>query len=229
MINCSFGGPEFLFKLVPVRGMPAEFLFQQVEDTLNLIRCVGGTPKVNIYDGNRTNQSLFKTFETVKDKPWLTTSGTYLLYDYVHLMKNIRNNWITEPSGDLDFHHEGKKYTASWAHLVELQEREEHHKAVYGSGVRGMSRLNRVAVEPKPIERQNVDTCLRVFCEETSAALRVHPDMDSDEVEGTALFIDKVVAMWKILNVRSKNKDVPRNDPLVAAIESPEIHDSRTS
>ena len=88
--------------------------------------------------------------------------------------------------------------------------------------IRGMSKLDRVAVEPKPIERQNVATCLRVFCEETSAALRVHPDMDSSDVEGTALFIDKVVAMWKILNVRSKNKDVRRNDPLVAAIESPE-------
>ena len=130
MIKCSFGGPEFLFKLVPVRGMSAEFLFQQVEDTLNLIRSVGGTPKVNIYDGNRTNQSLFKTFETVKNKPWLTTSGTYLLYDYVHLMKNIRNNWITEPSGDLNFYHERKKYTASWAHHVELHEREEHQRYV---------------------------------------------------------------------------------------------------
>ena len=46
--------------------------------------------------------------------------------------------------------------------------------------------------------------------------------MDSSDVEGTALFIDKVVAMWKILNVRSKNKDVRRNDPLVAVIESPQ-------
>ena len=39
---------------------------------------------------------------------------------------------------------------------------------------------------------------------------------------GTALFIEKVVAMWKILNVRSRNKDIRRNDPLVAAIESPD-------
>ena len=46
--------------------------------------------------------------------------------------------------------------------------------------------------------------------------------MDSEEVEETALFTDKCVNMWKILNVRSKNKDVRQNDPLVAAVESPD-------
>ena len=221
MIKCLFGGPSFLFKMVPVRGMSAEFLFEQVEETLKLIKSVGGTAKVNVYDGNRTNQSLFKTFDTVMGKPWLTTDGMFLLYDYVHLMKNIRNNWLTEPSGELEFYHRGEKFTAKWSHLLDLQEREEKSRA-NDSGVRGMSRLNQVSVQPQPIERQNVATCLRVFCDETISALRNHPEMDSNEVEGTALFIDKVVTMWKILNVRSKNKDVRRMDPLVAVVESPD-------
>ena len=44
----------------------------------------------------------------------------------------------------------------------------------------------------------------------------------SNEVEGTALFIEKIVTMWKILNVRSKNIDVRRMDPLVAVVEAPD-------
>ena len=47
---------------------------------------------------------------------------------------------------------------------------------------------NKVAVQPKPIERQNVSTCLRVFCDETIAALRVHPGLNSEEVEGMVPF-----------------------------------------
>lgn len=221
MVKCLFGGPTFLFKMTPVKGMTADFLFQQVTDTIDLIKSAGGNVKVNVYDGNRTNQSVFKTFDTVEGKPWLTTDGMYLLYDYVHLLKNIRNNWLTEPSGELEYRHEGKTYTAKWEHLLKLHELEQRN-AANDSGVRGMSKLNKVAVEPKPIERQNVSTCLRVFCDETSAALRVHPEMDAEEVEGTALFIDKVVKMWKILNVRSRNKNIRRNDPLVAEIESPD-------
>ena len=32
----------------------------------------------------------------VPGKPWLTVDGKYLLYDFVHLIKNIRNLWLTE-------------------------------------------------------------------------------------------------------------------------------------
>ena len=52
-----------------------------------------------------------------------------------------------------------------------------------------MSKLTYVAANPKPIKRQKVDTCLRVFCEETINALKLHPGMQNDNVDGTVLFI----------------------------------------
>ena len=75
-------------------------------------------------------------------------------------------------------------------------------------------------MKPKPVERQKVYTCLRVFCEETYTALRVHPEMKEEDVHGTALFLEKVVAMWKILNVKSIGKDIRHNNPLEAEIRS---------
>ena len=44
---------------------------------------------------------------------------------------------------------------------------------------------------------------------------------DRDTV-GTALFIEKVVSMWKILNVKSTGKDIRHNNPLEAVIKSPD-------
>ena len=77
---------------------------------------------------------------------------------------------------------------------------------------------------PKPVERQRVDICLRVFCEETCTALNVHPEMQNSDTtaKGTAFFIGKVVSMWKILNVKSTGKDVRHNNPLEAVVKSPD-------
>ena len=91
------------------------------------------------------------------------------------------------------------------------------------SGTRGLSKLTEVAVKPKPIERQKVDTCLRVFCDETVAALTTHPSLSADEeVQDTAKFVRTITDMWTILNVRSLNKDIHHANPLKAVIKSPD-------
>ena len=62
-------------------------------------------------------KAFFKKYETVEGKSWLKVDGTYLLFDYVHLLKNIRNSWITEKTFQLHFEHDGKtmipKFSAS--------------------------------------------------------------------------------------------------------------------
>ena len=99
MLKCLMGGPTFLFKMLPVNGMDAEFLFNQVQDTISLIREPDTTPVAIICDGNRMNQRFFKLFRTKPNKPWETVDGMFLLFDFVHLLKNIRNNWLTEVTG----------------------------------------------------------------------------------------------------------------------------------
>ena len=59
-------------------------------------------------------------FDTEPQQPWLTKGGIYLLYDFVHLLKNMRNNWLTEKIGELAFYERGMKKVARWSHLVEL-------------------------------------------------------------------------------------------------------------
>ena len=43
-----------------------------------------------------------------------------LLYDYVPLIKNIRNLWLTEKTGELKFQHEKIFLVANWHHLRNL-------------------------------------------------------------------------------------------------------------
>ena len=42
-----------------------------------------------------------------------------------------------------------------------------------------LSRLNFVAIHPKPIERQKVSHCLKVFCDETIAALKTYSELST--------------------------------------------------
>lgn len=219
MVVCLYGGPKFLSKMLPVSGLKSQFLFEQIDATHQAIESSGGDVKAIISDGNRTNQSFFKLYKTIPNKPWLTENGTYLLFDFVHLLKNIRNNWLTEQMGELTFKDDGIVRIAKWGHLTKLYLLESRSSLK-------MSKLNEIAVAPKPIERQKVNTCLKVFCEETYNAILNHPGMkDQNDREDTAIFIKKVMTWWTIMNVKGKGVDIRHRNELEAVFTDPE--DSR--
>ena len=98
------------------------------------------------------------------------TGKIHLLYDYVDLLNYIRNNWLTEKSGEIFFKDEEEKdFVAKWFDLRNLSKAEE-------KSLVKQSKLNCVSVFPKPIERQNVQACLRVFSEETIVVLKNHEE-----------------------------------------------------
>ena len=66
-----------------------------------------------------------------------------------------------------------------------------------------MSKLTYVAAIPKPIERQKVHTCLKVFWNETVDALKFHPGMLDENVDGTVTLITKMIEYWKIVRTSS--------------------------
>ena len=69
-------------------------------------------------DGSRVNQALFKKFDTIE--PWRTKENMFLLFDFVHLMKTVRNNWITEKTQELEFVKNGIKRVARWSDIKRL-------------------------------------------------------------------------------------------------------------
>ena len=55
----------------------------------------GGEVIAAIFDGNRVNQKFFSLFDVDPERPWYSREyNIFLLYDYVHLLKCIRNNWL---------------------------------------------------------------------------------------------------------------------------------------
>ena len=96
MLICLNGGPKFLTKLIPTSKLTSAFLFEQIELTVQAITPVPVDVKAIICDGNWVNQAFLKLYPTLPEKPWLTENNKHLLFDYVHLLKNIHNLWLTE-------------------------------------------------------------------------------------------------------------------------------------
>ena len=63
-----------------------------------------------------------------------------------------------------------------------------------------LSDLNLVSIKPKPIEQKRFFIVLKVLCDKTLAALRVHPKMQDVVTSGTKIFIEEVLQFWKIVN-----------------------------
>ena len=78
MIKFTFGGPEFVAKMLPVTKLNADFQYLHCQTIIENILQQQGEVLAVIVDGNRVNQSFFRKFPTVLGKPWLV----YLNYMY---------------------------------------------------------------------------------------------------------------------------------------------------
>ena len=122
----------------------------------------------------------------------------------MHLIKCIRNNWITEKCKTLTYwvYENGakKSKTARWFCNEELFYLESKNN------LPKMSKLNEVSVFPKPIERQKVSSVLNVFSDNTITALMTHPQIvervDKSDFVETAGFLKIVLNWWRIMNVK---------------------------
>ena len=132
-------------------------------------------------DGNQVNKSYFKHFETISGKPWLSKRKNSFPFDYVHLsayliiIKCIRSNWLTEKYSIIANRDDnGDQQLDTWSDLTSLLKIEESYMLK-------LSKLDFVAVHPKPIEHQNVKTCLCILCDKTITALQTHTGLIQQE------------------------------------------------
>lgn len=209
MIKCLYAGPQFIYKALPIKGLTSSFLQNACCETIETIENQDhGEVIAVITDGHKINQKTFDMMKESDEKPWIKKdSNTFLLYDFVHIQKCIRNNWITEKNQELEYSFDGKTQVAKWSDIKLLYEFEKNSLVK-------LSKLDSVAVSPKPIERQRVSTCLKVFCDETVAALENHSKLNQDSVSGTSNFLKIFIKVWKIMNVKGVAEANRMNDPL---------------
>ena len=73
-------------------------------ETASTVKEKGGMPISFICDNCPLNQGTYHALGEL-GRAYLPALGihVYLVYDFVHIFDNLRNNWITEPSKRADF------------------------------------------------------------------------------------------------------------------------------
>ena len=212
MINFLRGKPAFVARLSPVRDLESKYLYDELLRLLGVIHSAGGHVFGVVTDNLSVNQKTFKLFhESYKSTsicsvehpiPNSQFSSFFTLYDTTHLMKNIRNNWITEKTKTLEFFHPytNKKIIAKWSDIVEIYKKQEKN-------IVKTHTLDYATLYPNNFEKQKVQLVANVFNEKTVACLKTNGRTD------TALFVELVTRMWKMLNIKSPDAAENLNDP----------------
>lgn len=202
---------SFVIRLVPIHTLTSSFLFNILQQAVELIKECGGKVLALVCDNASVNRKVYKMLRQSKESPWIgnftgtsTSTGigtnTILLHDTVHLMKCVRNNWISEKTKQLEFQFgEGDKIVAKWEDVVDL------YKSEAGCIVK-RTKLSRESVFPSTFDLQKVSLVLNVFNEKTVAALVADGKFE------TARFIDTFLKFWKIVNVKNPNLWIALND-----------------
>ncbi|GFO27806.1 transposable element p transposase [Plakobranchus ocellatus] len=225
MVKCFFGGPTFVAKILPCHALTAEYQFKKTCELINTLEGCGAKIVCIINDNNKVNQSFFNTFHKSDPAfPWIAKSPVdnskplFLLYDTVHFIKNIRNNWVSEKSQTLDMPQltpttsaEPSVISAKWTRLSELYA--EESKTIVK-----LSQLTKSSVSPSNIEKQKVSLALNVFSEKTSSALKSSAASNLGWQE-TAVFIDHVLRLWKVFNTKTVIENIRMRDPDRCAVD----------
>lgn len=211
MCVCLFGGAKFCVRLLPDMNLTGAFLSDVLRSWCTVIRDGGGRVVAVIADNFGVSQTAFSNLMTDAKFPWraLSPEGQpiFLLYDTVHIIKSVRNSWISEQDRELlfrSFQSENAKL-ARWKCVESLCVENDQP-------LHAQAKLSAKAAHPNPMERQSASLVLQVFCDSTVASLRLNGASD------TADFVELMVQFWKVSTVHALNLHIRHSDAYRQAV-----------
>ena len=202
---CHYGGPKYIMRVHPTSRLTAAELKVMLLEVATAVKFQGGLPLAFISDNCSVNQKVYKDLGG-PGKVTLESIGisVFLLYDYVHIFKNIRNNWYTEQSKELHFSFNGEQYTASWQDLITVYNSDKNQPL-------RLTKLTTLSLNPKPLQRQNVPFVCQIFNDKTVAALVALKD-ELNLNTGTEIFVRIITNWFKMLNIKSASTYIRERD-----------------
>lgn len=197
-----------VFALVPVHNPKSEDLQRYNAEIISDLRFLGMKVLNEVTDDNRLNQKFYSLLDskgTYEYKYSDDDDTAHLIYDSIHIAKNVRNNWLNKKDFRKtfwypDFDDFSKICNASFVDLREL------HKADFSDNklIRKAYKLNKKTLYPSNFERQRVPLLLNILHPSTISALRVNENID--KTGGTSNFLELWRIWFAIMNNRSITK-----------------------
>ena len=115
MVCPLLGAPAFVARLIPIYTINSDLLFEQINIRIKIIHESSGSvfllmndnrsANIKCYDQLHRSSGSLNEFSIPHPVKTDTFNCLFLLYDHVHLFKNIKSNWITEKMKRLKLHY----------------------------------------------------------------------------------------------------------------------------
>ena len=218
MISSLFSKYKEMVALVPVCRMTADDLYKLTVQVLKMLYESGFRICALISDNNRVNRNMFGkmcngSVTSYVKNPANENEHVYLLFDSVHLLKSIRNNWLNQMDCEKTFRcptfdDHKSLMCPQFSHLRKMYHLERSQIIKYAHQLTGKS------MYPSNLEKQNVLLAVKVFHESNVAALKRLAATNSTffKWEDTAEFLKLIKRWWDMVNVSHPKKGLFSNN-----------------
>ena len=219
MITSVFSNSKDVVHVLPSSQMSGQTLYSILRKIIEGLEAIGFFVISVITDNNKINRKAMSFFAhppellTRYSHPVDPIRPLFFIFDSVHLLKSIRNNWLNVKTVNKSMYYPSFNFahlvsancesaqTASIGTLKKLLEHDSRNLLKYSY------RLNSKALNPSNLDRQKVALALRVFNEYVAQGLlELGAKMSIPHYAATSLYIKIIVTWWHIVNVKSPLK-----------------------
>ncbi|KAF2902953.1 hypothetical protein ILUMI_03238 [Ignelater luminosus] len=210
MISSLMSPYKEVVHILPVNKMTGEVLHTFLKNIVIGLHNIGFEVLGVVSDNHSISRKAISYFSNppevkiVYPNPADENKPLYFVIDTVHILKNIRNNWLNKRNQDFkypNFSNMEISETASFEALKEMHASESTSLLKYGFN------LSLKTLCPSNLERQNVRLAVNIFNSSISIALKeLGPRKHFKNWEGTANFIEIISRWWDIVNVKTPLK-----------------------
>lgn len=214
MLNGLCSNFKEVVHIAPISKINHELLFSFIKSIIVGLEDIGFKIFCVISDNNAINSKAMSNFckkkqlSIVYPHPVNNKRPLFYLFDSVHLLKCIKNNWMNVKPNQIftfpDFDNFDLKY-ASFQALIELHNTENNKLLKHGYS------LTLKSLFPTNFEKQNVTLALKIFNPFVIQALLTFGSKIKNSHD-TATFLNIILTWWKIVNVKTPYKGKRLND-----------------
>ena len=218
MVTSLFEKWSEIVRLYPLASTDAKEVFEMVTTVIADIEKCNLNVVVLCSDNLPLNQNLFKLFsrkhviERSVPHPCDSNRPLFLIFDFVHIIKCIRNNWLNQHDAQCSFIFPSFEDTINFnlpaaVSRASFEDISNQYRLEHSSTLKQAYKLTAKVCWPTNLERQNVNLALAVFSESTNATLSLNKQLQGAAiVTQTHEFLDVIIRIWKIFNVNSPMK-----------------------
>ena len=179
MVSSLYTKWSTIVRLLPYSETSAAEIFPITKKVISDIESCDLIVVTLITDNYLLNVRLFKLFSNSSQLehcvPHLVDSSRslFFLFDFVHILKTIRNNWLNQTDYNRTFTFPSFENFAM-TNTATMEDVRLLFKSEQLASVKQAPRLTAKSCWPTKLERQNVHLALRIINDQTAAAIQIH-------------------------------------------------------